>query len=185
MEHHKQRCIRIEIEFENGLVEYAHGDSAMEAWSYIESAQVLYAVHGAQYIGPPLERFWKYKGQLAIQEELAELGNKLRETMANQQDQLDALTARLTAAEANLEAAKTEITNAATSLEEQISTLTQEVATLQAAAGSDQPLDFTAVTAAADALSNGATVIRGLADSLPGAVPPVTAPVTPSIQPNV
>ena len=47
-----KKCVRIEIEYNDGTVEYQNGPAADEVWSWLMGAQSMYCIHGAVYKGP-------------------------------------------------------------------------------------------------------------------------------------
>jgi hypothetical protein len=49
-----RKCVRIEIEYEDGTVEYQTGDAAQEVWSWFMSGEQMNCIHGAQYHGTKL-----------------------------------------------------------------------------------------------------------------------------------
>jgi hypothetical protein len=44
--------VRIEIEYDDGLIEGARGADAFEIWSWLMSGQAMNSIHGAVYKGP-------------------------------------------------------------------------------------------------------------------------------------
>lgn len=52
----KPRAIVVYVEYDDGTAKIAKGEIAGEVWDWIESAEVMQAIHGTQYTGTPLEQ---------------------------------------------------------------------------------------------------------------------------------
>lgn len=46
-----RKAVRIEFEYDDGTILYAEGDHAEEVMQYLNSAQTMHAIHGANYRG--------------------------------------------------------------------------------------------------------------------------------------
>jgi Zn/Cd-binding protein ZinT len=49
------KAIRIEIEYDDGLIEFAEGDAAEQIVSWYKGCEVMNCVHGARYRGQRFE----------------------------------------------------------------------------------------------------------------------------------
>lgn len=52
----RKKVIRVEIEYDTGLIMRADGDEADAIWKSIENACFLEAIHGRPYSGPRLKK---------------------------------------------------------------------------------------------------------------------------------
>lgn len=51
----EKKCVRIEIEYDDGTVEYQQGDAANQIMKWYHSCEVMNWIHGAHYDGPKFE----------------------------------------------------------------------------------------------------------------------------------
>lgn len=52
-----RKCTKIEIRFDDGLVERAEGDEADGIWRWFRAGESMNMIHGAEYKGKPISRW--------------------------------------------------------------------------------------------------------------------------------
>ena len=50
-----KKAIRIEIQYDDGTVDFAEGDAAEQIKNWYNNAEVMYCIHGATYKGPKFQ----------------------------------------------------------------------------------------------------------------------------------
>ena len=51
----KRKAVRIEVEYDDGLLERAEGEDAAQIWKAIEAGFVFKHIHGMPYLGPQMK----------------------------------------------------------------------------------------------------------------------------------